>query len=84
MQRSGLGSELDIDCLVATLCLETMISWLHYVLCYVVCLQMKIITGLAKISGNKSSPPLLLTNSAAADCRHCEAHFSDLPDVSIL
>ena len=35
MQRSGLGSELDIDCLFATLCLGTMISWLHYVRCVV-------------------------------------------------
>ena len=75
MQRSGLGSELDIDCLVATLCLGTMISWLHYVRC-VVWLQMKIITGLAKLSGNKSCPPPLLTNSAG--CRHCEASLKPI------
>ena len=75
MQRSGLGSELDIDCLVATLCLGTMISWLHYVRC-VVWLQMKIITGLAKLSGNKSCPPRLLTNSAG--CRHCEASLKPI------
>ena len=75
MQRSGLGSELDIDCLIATLCLGTMISWLHYVRC-VVRLQMKIITSLAKLSGNKSCPPRLLTNSAG--CRHCEASLKPI------
>ena len=75
LQRSGLGSELDIDCLVATLCLGTMISWLHYVRC-VVWLQMKIITGLAKLSGNKSCSPRLLTNSAGY--RHCEASLKPI------